>query len=86
MYYNAWNGIDCCSKNVIAFHYVNPKMQYFYEYFFYKVRAFGYQKEPPILPRKLSLQEILKATDLESNSTNFQAMNETHLLDSSENY
>jgi hypothetical protein len=87
MYYDAApNGLECCSKNPIAFHYVSAQSMYEYEYFLYKVRAFGYQKRTPILPRKLSLQEILYSSDLESNSTNYQSVNATHMLEKSEIY
>lgn len=54
-------GIEhCCSDRLIALQNIQNTHLYYLEYFIYKVKTFGrYRKREP-LPRKLSLEEIVK--------------------------
>lgn len=87
-YYQAPQGnLDCCSKNSIEFHYVDPPEMYALEYFIYKVHPFGVDDHSnESLPRKFALEEIIKASDQLSSSPNFKSHKTYHYLESSEIY
>lgn len=66
---------------------MSPKEMYFLEYAIYHVHPFGMQKNlSESLPRKLSLQETMKASDIKSFSPNFIEHKIIHNLDDDEKY
>lgn len=85
-YYTVAQGSpDCCSSTSIGFHYIDPREMYSLEYYIYKVHPFGidnHSKEK--LPRKLTLQEIINASDLESHASSFKKHKNYHFIEKSE--
>lgn len=54
-------GIDhCCSDRLIALQNFRDIHLYYLEYFIYKVHAFGRHRKREPLPKKISLEEIVK--------------------------
>lgn len=51
---------NCCSDRLIAMQNVWNTHLYYLEYFIYKVHAFGRHRLPEPLPRKKTLEEIVK--------------------------
>ncbi|CAG9797033.1 unnamed protein product [Chironomus riparius] len=51
---------SCCSDRLIAIQNVFNTHLYYFEYFIYKVHAFGRHRLPEPLPRKKNLEEIIK--------------------------
>jgi hypothetical protein len=51
---------NCCSDRLIAIQNVFNTHLYYFEYFIYKVHAFGRHRLPEPLPRKKNLEEIIK--------------------------
>jgi hypothetical protein len=51
---------NCCSDRLIALQNFHNAHLYYLEYFIYKVHTFGRHRKPEPLPRKLSLEEIVK--------------------------
>lgn len=87
LYYDAKRGLDCCSDTFIGTHYVQPSEFYFLEYLIYRASAFGINNEITTeLPRKLTLQEILIASDAPSTGINNVAHEIVHYLNDSEKY
>lgn len=41
IYYEAKEGMDCCSDNAVSFHYVTPNQMYVLEYLIYHLRPYG---------------------------------------------
>lgn len=80
--------LSCCSETPVGFHYIkNMHEMYLLEYLNYQVNAFGIDnKSKENLPAKLTLAEILKAADAESNSTLFKKHKIVHEMESSEIY
>lgn len=69
LYYNATQGnLDCCSDKMIQLHYIGPKELHKLEYLIYRVHPFGLEDNPAldILPRKLSIDEIIAASNAKS--------------------
>lgn len=87
-YYDSPQGsLDCCSDVPIAFHYVKPEEMHYIQYFTRNVHPFGVSKNiTETLPRKLSLEEIIRASDMESNSVNFKPHQNVHNIDTDELY
>lgn len=87
-YYEVNQGnISCCSDVPVAFHYVSQKEMYTLEYFIMKVHPFGITRSlREDLPKKLSLQEIFHAADVESPSMNYRKHLLYHKVSSSEVY
>lgn len=87
-YYEVAQGnLSCCSETAAAFHYVTPHEMYFLEYLTRHVHPFGvetYVNED--LPRKLTLKEILRASDVESKSAKFKKQPIYHNFDESEKF
>lgn len=65
LYYDVPQGsFNCCSDVPIQFHYTKPPSLYFHEYVVYHAHPFGVSKNlTETLPRKLSLREIIAASD-----------------------
>lgn len=80
--------LSCCSDVPVGFHYIKDTHEmYFLEYLNYQVHAFGINKNlNEIIPDKLTLDEILIAADMESNSTLFKTHKVVHDMESSEIY
>lgn len=80
-YYNSTHGsLKCCSEKSIAFHYIFPREFYKYEYYIHKVALFGLEPEDESLPRKLTLDEIIAASDVSSSSKHFKNLTRYHNL------
>lgn len=81
------DGLDCCSDVYIGCHYVSPREMYALQYLIYEVHPFGMSKNlTEQLPRKLSLDEIVNASDVASYSPNFRAHDHIHYFDHDERY
>lgn len=79
------NGLEGYSDMPIAFHYVKPQELYGLEFLIYQVHPFGVEKNlTEVLPRKLSLREIIAASDVESKALHFRKHKIYHNMTSSE--
>jgi len=80
-------GLNCCSDVFIGAHYVKPKKMYLMDYLIYNVHPFGLMKNlTEVLPRKLSLDEIIESSDKKSFATNFVPHEAVHYIDDDEKY
>lgn len=87
LYYDAKRGLDCCSDTFIGTHYSDPSHFYFLEYLIYRASPFGVNKNIRVsLPRKLSLKEILDASDINSNVSDFRPHEIVHNMEDSEKF
>jgi hypothetical protein len=69
----------------ISFHYVKDSEFYLREFFFYHFHPFGLEKNlTETLPRKLTLKEIIEASDAKSESKLYKEHKHVHNMDSSE--
>lgn len=66
LWYNTTTAsFKCCSDTFASMHYVHPKTLYLLDYFICNVHPFGIKKNlTEVLPRKLSLEKIIKASDI----------------------
>jgi glycoprotein-N-acetylgalactosamine 3-beta-galactosyltransferase len=79
--------LDCCSDTFVHMHYVTPTEMNQLEYFVYHVHPFGIEKNlTESLPRKFSLEEIIKTSDEKSLSRNYIEHVKHHQLDDDEKY
>ena len=86
-FYNSPQGsTDCCSNTSVNFHYIDPQEMFKIEYLIYKVHPFGLDHQVERLPHKLSLENIIKASDVPSPSKQFKPHRAFHNMDSSEIY
>lgn len=85
-YYHVTQGrLNCCSETSTEYHYISAHEMYLLHYFIYDVHPFGIDDHSTeTLPRKLSLQEIIAASDAKSLSPNFKVHKNYHQLDQSE--
>jgi hypothetical protein len=51
---------QCCSDQLVSVQNVYESHIYYWEYFTYKVQAFGRDRKTEQLPRKLSLSEVIQ--------------------------
>lgn len=81
-------GLGCCSDVHIASHYTKPKEINLLEFLIYHVHPFGLEKNlTETLPRKLSLDEIIKDSDVGSIfSPNYKEHEIIHYIDEDEKY
>lgn len=77
-------GVEANSPYPVMFHHLEPREMIAYEYFIYNVHPFGLDDQDEVLPRKLSLQEIIAASDVPSLSPHFKVHETRHELGSSE--
>lgn len=87
-YYEVAQGnLSCCSEVPAGFHYIAPHELYMIEYLTRMVHPFGIEKSlNETLPRKFSLKEILRASDVESKSIKFKKHSFYHNFDESEKF
>lgn len=86
-YLSPKGGIDCCSEHPVAFHYVGPKEMHLFEYLIYNSHPFGLDDHiNEKLPRKLSMKEVIAASDVHSKAPKFVIHENRHQLDSDEYY
>jgi hypothetical protein len=85
-YYNTtYESMSCCSDVPIAFHYIKPPKMYFIEYLGYQIHPFGVTKNATEKrPRKLKLDEIIRASDVKVHTPNFRDHVDFHNMTSSE--
>lgn len=80
-------GLRCCSDTFIEAHYIKPQEMYFMEFLIYYMHPFGLEKNlTEKLPRKFSLNEIIKNSDASSFAPNFRAHEIVHYIDEDEKY
>lgn len=81
-------GLECCSDVYIGSHYVSPKEMYMMQFLIYQLHPFGYAKNlTEKFPRKLSLQEIISASDNKSIfASNYNEHESIHYIDDDEKY
>lgn len=86
LYFNVSQGsLRCCSDVPIAFHYVKPKTNFFLEFLVYRVQPFGLERNlTEKYPKKLTLNEIIEASDGRSFAPNFLNHKDYHKMDSDE--
>lgn len=78
-------GLDCCSDIFIGDTTWGPREIYGQEYFIYHVHPFGVSKNlTEVLPRKLTMDEIIKASDAISYAPNFEPHEIVHYFDDDE--
>lgn len=58
IYYDAKEGIECCSDNAVSFHYVSPNLMYVLDYLVYHLRPYGIIPHPQPLPEKFTIAEM----------------------------
>ena len=84
-YNNTRGNLGCCSDTFAAMHYVNAKRMHALEYFVYYMHPFGlYKNLTETLPRKLSIKEIIAASDMRGFGLNYTEHDPVHNLDDSE--
>lgn len=81
-------GLGCCSDVYIGSHYVSPKEMYFMHFLIYNFHPYGTEKNlTEKFPRKLSLEEIINASDNKSIfASNYQPHECIHYIDNDEKY
>lgn len=92
-YRNMWRnvtqgGLGCCSDIYIGSHYISTKEMNLLEFLIYHSHPFGLEKNlTEALPRKLSLKEIVKASDAKSIfSPNYEEHERKHIIEDDEKY
>lgn len=85
-YYDApQGGTDCCSNTSVAFHYIGPDEMHDLDCSIYHTHPFGLETyNDEVLPRKLTLREIVNASDITARSPNYIPHAYRHDLDLSE--
>lgn len=84
-YQNPLGGLKCCSDTFCAMHYVGPTQLYFLEYMVHHVHPFGFDKNSTeVLPKKLSLEQIVAASDKKGVGTHYVNHEPVHKLEESE--
>lgn len=77
----------CCSDTLTAMHYISPKEMYLFEFLIYHMHPFGLEKNlTEILPRKLTLNEVVEAANARSFSPNYRQHSIIHSIDEDEKY
>jgi glycoprotein-N-acetylgalactosamine 3-beta-galactosyltransferase len=88
LWYNTSMGsLSCCSDTFAAMHYVSVQEMHTLEYFVYHVHPFGMDKNSTeTLPRKLSIDEIIAASDKKGFGREYTDHKPIHNFDSDERY
>jgi hypothetical protein len=86
LWYNTTQGnLRCCSDTFCSVHYIGPQEMFALEYFIYHLHPFGVDKNSTEeLPRKLSIKEIIAASDIKGWGKWYKDHEPIHHLDSSE--
>jgi glycoprotein-N-acetylgalactosamine 3-beta-galactosyltransferase len=80
-------GLQCCSDTFVERHYVSPLEMHMLEYLTYHVHPYGLQKNlTETLPRKLSIEELIKLSDEKSFAANYQEHKRNHQIGDDEKY
>jgi hypothetical protein len=79
-------GLDGIADTLACVHYAAPKEMHLINYLVYKIYPFGLTRESDALPRKLSLEEIIKFSDAESKSKHYLKHEVVHGLEDDEKY
>jgi glycoprotein-N-acetylgalactosamine 3-beta-galactosyltransferase len=86
-YKNQIGGLGCCSDTVCAMHYIYPTQLYVLDYMIYHVHPFGISKNvTEKLPRKLSIKEIIAASDIKGAGSAYVKHEPVHYFEKSELY
>lgn len=86
-YNNSMATLKCCSDTFASMNYVKPSEMYALEYFVYQVHPFGIQKNlTEKLPRKLSIEEIIAASDVKGYGNMYTDHTPVHNIEKSEYY
>jgi glycoprotein-N-acetylgalactosamine 3-beta-galactosyltransferase len=79
--------LQCCSDTFVSKHYTSPKEMHSLQYLIYNVHPYGLQKNlTETLPRKLSIDEIIKLSDEKSFAPNYKQHKYIHKIDDDEKY
>jgi len=80
-------GLQCCSDTFVSKHYTSPKEMHSLQYLIYNVHPYGLQKNlTETLPRKLSIEEVIKLSDEKSFAPNYKQHKFIHKIDDDEKY
>lgn len=80
-------GLECCSDTFISKTTSHPNQLYMLEYLVYNVHPFGIEKNlTEALPRKLSLDEIIKLSDEKTNAAYYIQHEPQHIIEDDEKY
>lgn len=81
-------GLECCSDTYIGSHYIRPLEMNLMQFLIYHLHPYGITKNlTEKFPRKLSLEEILKASDDKSVfASNYLEHERIHYIDDDEKY
>ena len=80
-------GLECCSDTFVEKHYTDPKEMHMLDYLIYHVHPFGLQKNlTETMPRKLSIEELIKLSDEKSFAKNYEEHERKHMIDDDEKY
>jgi hypothetical protein len=71
----------------VEMHYIKPNEMRMLEYFIYNLHPFGLEKNlTETLPKKLSIEEIVEASDKRSFAKNYREHKIVHQFDDDEKY
>lgn len=79
-------GLGGIADTLACIHYASPKEMYLINHLVFNIYPFGFVRPSDILPKKLSLNEIIKASDAESKSRNYFKHDIVHNLEEDEKY
>lgn len=81
------HSLRCCSDTFVSMHYVPPWEMYFFEFVIYHLHPFGLEKNlTEQMPKKFSLDEVIKASDRKSSSPLYKEHKTIHRFDEDEIY
>lgn len=82
IYYPTEDGLDGCSRNAIAFHYISPQRMYEMDYLIYELQPYGIVVEPQALPKRQTIQQLIdgkEESDLRTPSPGRQFTDEEYV-------
>lgn len=84
-YNNTMGHLGCCSDTFAAMHYVSERQMFELDYFVYHVHPYGLDKNSTeTLPKKLSMRQIIAASDTKGFGSSFTDHEPIHNFDDSE--